>query len=100
MRPHQRKEKKATKKTPAKKTTTRREREAPAPARVARVERAIIAAPVKTTRREAPARAARSSSSAVVWTPGKLPRDTYIKTNSATGEFVVISREEWEKLGR
>ena len=99
MRAQQRKAKK--KKTtrheapaPAKKTTRR---EAEAPARVA--PHVIEPAPARATKRPAQA-PARASSAAVVWTAGKLPGDTYIKTNSATGEFVVISREEWELLGR
>lgn len=43
---------------------------------------------------------ARPISRPVTWTQGKLPGDVFVKTNSATGAFVVISRAEWERLGR
>ena len=104
MRAQQRKAKK--KKTtrreapaPAKKTT-RRDVEAPAPVVIQPPTATISNEAARTLKRKAEAAFERLERAAVTWSRGKLPGDVYIKTNSATGEFVVISREEWELLGR
>lgn len=99
---------KAEKKKAAK-TTTRRASEKPKtqrsssrPASAANVtkpaQRAAEPAIGKTERPSEPVMRRPERSTVVTWIRGKLPRDTFIKTNSVTGAFVVITREEWETL--
>ena len=107
-----------------KKKTTRREAPAPAPAKTTRRPSSAPApVPAIETRAQRKARrealAIRDKAEGILarlqqgaaeerhrlkalgpWTAGKLPGDVFIKTNSATGAFVVIDREEWERLGR
>ena len=89
--------KRAAPKKIAKKAATRRK--APAPVMI--WEPTVLASNAMKRRAKAAfERVAVPSNAGVTWSRGKLPGDVYIKTNSATREFVVISREEWETLGR